>query len=249
MHYDTPKPDGWPAQAVGGCTDWNNYSCIADYCNANRVCDPLDTYIKPAAKFFVDKLSSDFDRIGIVTYDREGVHVLSLNSDFNAVKTAIDGLDAYREYGRSTNIGDGIFFAHTGMADEGRLDAIWAVLFLTDGRANVYRSCSGCPPDCSASACQTLYDDDHAGPNATKWATDNAYDTWNRHETVIYTIAYGDIFLVDPDYKDLMILVADITDNGTVDGVTDNFWLAPDETSLYDALEEIAERFFTRLLR
>jgi hypothetical protein len=248
MVYDTPKPAGWPAQAVGGCTSWSDWDCVADYCNANRVCDPLDNKIKPAAKFFVDQLSSDFDRIGIVSYDLEGVSVHPLDSDFEAVKAAIDDLDAYNQSGKSTNIGDGIFFAHQNMASEGRLEAIWAMVLLTDGRANVYRSCSGCPPTCSASACQNLYSCNECTA-ASNWASNNAYDTWNRHETVIYTIAYGDIFLEDPDYKKLMVLIADITDNGTVDGTTDNFWMAPDETSLYDALEEISERFFTRLLR
>jgi len=248
MVYDTPKPSGWPAQAVGGCTNWNDWVCVTNYCNTNRVCDPLDTYIKPAAKFFVDQLSSDFDRIGVVSYDYEGADIHPLDSDFEAVKAAIDDLNAYNVMGKSTNIGDGILFAHQNIADEGRLEAIWAMVLLTDGRANVYRSCSGCPPTCSGAACQNLYTCNECS-TASNWASDNAYDTWNRHETVIYTIAYGDIFLEDPDYKDLMVLIADITDNGTVEGVTDNFWETPDAASLYDALEEISERFFTRLLR
>jgi len=46
-----------------------------------------------------------------------------------------------------------------------------------------------------------------------------------------------------------MIDIADITDNGDVDGDTDNFWAAPDEAGLRDALAEIAERIYTRLLR
>ncbi|MGD8455782.1 MAG: VWA domain-containing protein [Anaerolineales bacterium] len=251
MAMDTPKPAGWPAQAVGGCTNWYNWTCVIDYCNANRVCDPLDVYIKPAARFFVDQLSSDFDRIGVVKYDREGEAVHSLDSDFAAVKTAIDGLDVYRDIDMSTNIGDGILFAHQNMADEGRLDAIWAIVLLTDGQACVYRNCSGCPPDCSASACENLYDDCLGCTSSNNWATSNAFDTWNRHETVIYTIAYGSQFTGagHETYKDLMVKIADITDNGTVEGITDNFWMTPDDAALYDALEEISERFFTRLLR
>ena len=46
-----------------------------------------------------------------------------------------------------------------------------------------------------------------------------------------------------------MIDIADITDNGEIDGATDNFWAVPDEAGLRQAFEEIAERIYTRLLR
>jgi len=248
MVYDTNRPYGWPNQAVDGCTNWGNKTCVAKYCNHNRNCNPLDTKIKPAAKFFVDQLSSTYDRIGLVGYDLEGSHVLSLEYDFNVIKTAIDNMDAYEDDGRSTNIGDGILFAHQKIVTEGRMDGIWSMVLLTDGRANVYRLCPGCPMNCGAPAC-AVQEGNHGDFNSTNWAMKNAISTWDLHETVIYTIAYGDIFTANPAYRQLMIDIADRTDNGVMDGTTENFWAAPNEFALQAAFKEIAERIYTRLLR
>ncbi len=57
--------------------------------------------------------------------------------------------------------------------------------------------------------------------------------------------------MTNPSYQQLMIDIADITDNGVLDahGDTDNFWAVPDEAGLRQALEEIAERIYTRLVR
>jgi hypothetical protein len=262
MTYDTPKPPSCSA---------SDTDCIAKYCNNHRVCDPLDEHLKPAAKFFIDKLDPEFDRIGVVVYDQYGRKIIGLTNDFNALKDAIDNLDAFDHQGTSncnntspagkcnknTNIGDGIMVAHTNIASEGRMDAIWSIVLETDGRTNIWRNCSGCPPNCGALACQTLFgcwskDDctDKPGPiyDADNWAINNAIDTWNRHETVIYTIAYGQIFFTDPANKALMIDIADWTDNGTLDGKTNNFWAVADEAQLKVAFAEIAERIYARLL-
>jgi hypothetical protein len=266
MVYDTTRPSRWPPIGFTQCSSWDSGSysdCIAKYCNWARKCDPLDLHIKPAAKFFVDQLDPEFDRIGVVAYDQSGIKILGLTNDFAAVKTAIDGLNAFDHQGapasncpktnpagcyKNTNIGDGIMQAHNSIATEGRLDAIWSMVLMTDGRANVYRSCSGCPPNCGAIACQTLNICDECS-NAETWATNNAKDTWKRHETAIYTIAYGDMFFTDPSYRTLMILIADWTDNGSLDGTTQNFWAVPDENGLRAALAEVAERIYSRLLR
>jgi hypothetical protein len=266
MVYDTTKPTPWPPVGFTTCSTWDSSSysdCIAKYCNWANKCDPLDLHIKPAAKFFVDQLDPQFDRVGIVLYHQYGYKVLSLSSDFTAVKAAIDNLDAFDHQGspgsscpktspsacnKNTNIGDGIMYAHNAIASEGRMDAIWSMVLMTDGRANVYRSCIGCPPTCSALACQTLYLCDECA-NADTWATNNAKDTWTRHETAIYTIAYGDMFFTNPSYKSLMIKIADWTDNGTLDGTTSNFWAVPDEAGLRAALAEVAERIYSRLLK
>jgi hypothetical protein len=111
--------------------------CIAEYCNWARKCYPLDAHLKPAAKFFVDQLNSQFDRVGVVVYDQSGTKIIGLSNDFTAVKNAIDRLNAFNHQGTSncpntspssmcnknTNIGDGIMLAHNYIASEGRLDA------------------------------------------------------------------------------------------------------------------------------
>jgi hypothetical protein len=275
MVYDTPKPSPFPPSDFNLCSTWDSsgYSdCVAKYCNWARECDPLDAHLKPAAKYFIDQLDPAFDRIGVVAYHQFGYKVIGLTNNFNAVKTAIDDLNAFDRQGTSdcdntspagscnknTNIGDGVMVAHTNIAAEGRMDAIWSIVLETDGRTNIWRSCSGCPPDCEATGCQTLYgcwnkDDCTDNPNpiydAINWAINNAKDTWNRHETVIYTIAYGDIFFTDPTNQALMTDIADWTDNGIYDGTTNNFWAVATEAQLKQAFGEIADRIYSRLLR
>ena len=263
MTYDTQKPSPWPPVGFPNCNWQSQSDCMAKYCNWARKCDPLDVHIKPAAKYFIDQLSSQFDRVGVVAYDQFGVKIIPLSNDFTAVKAAIDNLNAFDHQGgssalcpntnppgcnKNTNIGDGIMLAHNGIASEGRKDAIWSMVLMTDGRANVYRSCNGCPPNCGALACSTLFLCNEC-IEADNWAIDNAKDTWNRHETVIYTIAYGDMFFSNPSYRSLMIDIADWTDNGTHDGTTNDFWVVPDESGLRAALLEIAQRIYGRLLR
>jgi hypothetical protein len=240
---------------------WWQYKsdAIAQWCNAERLCDPLDIKIKPAAKYFIDKLDPLYDRVGLVVYDQVGTKIIGLTNDFEALKLEIDDLNAYdhQEDGsccnKQTNIGDGILYAHNGIASEGSIDAIWSIVFLTDGKANVYRKCTGCPPNCGSCTIHLCEECDDAG----YWAIKNAVDTWKRHETTIYTIAFG----VDySDYETLMINIADCTDDGVCNctssgvcdpprGTTDNYWPAPDENELRNAFAEIAERIYSRLLR
>ena len=270
MVYDTPRPSRWPPVGFTTCSTWDNglyYDCIAKYCNTYDVCAPLDTSIKPAAKFFVDQLDARYDRVGLVVYNQQGFKIIGLSTDFAAVKAAINNISAFDNQGgtncditrspsyankacnKQTNIGDGIMYAHTNIATEGRLDAIWSMVLLTDGKANVYRQdsgCTGCPPTCGT-GCTYVHLCDEC-QYADDWAINNARDTWNRHETVIYTIAYGENSS-NPDYQDLMKKIADWTDNGTFDGTTSNFWATPDYAHLQIAMAEIAQRIYSRLKR
>jgi hypothetical protein len=268
MVYDTHKPSTWPPSGFTACNTWDSggYSdCIAKYCNWARKCDPLDLHIKPAADFFINQLDPKFDRVGVVAYDQYGYKIIALSNVFKAVKVAIADLNAFDHQGSSnceitrspsysnkacnkqTNIGDGIMVAHDSIAIEGRLDAIWSLILMTDGKANVYRqtsTCNTCPPTCGTS-CQYVHLCDECNL-AKDWAILNAKDTWKRHETVIYTIAYG---TNSPGFEDLMIDIADWADNGRFDGHTNNFWAAPNEAELRTAFTEIAERIYSRLSR
>jgi hypothetical protein len=312
MVYDTKKPSPWPdtgsdwKNSPDYCTDWDSsdyHDCIAKWCNFRDKCAPLDiTYnngnpvigIKGAANFFIDQLDPRYDRVGVVSYAQEGVQVIGLSADYNAVKAKINALNAFDHQGppytlcpndrwddkapssyrgdpscaKQTNIGDGIMVAHSKIAlpydpitktGGGRIDSIWSVVLLTDGIANAYRECSGCPPNCGASACNTIWlcyidsgtlcDDSYRSYNAIDWAIDNAKDTWTRHETVIYTIGYGQEFIDYPAAKNLLKNIADWTDNGIYDNKTENFFQAPDVDSLKQAFVEIAQRIYARLLQ
>lgn len=258
----TPDPDNaWS-------TPW--WECRAYFCNDHRTCDPLDTYIKPAAKFFVDQLDSQYDRIGIVSYDTEGRIEIPLSADFTAVKAAIDNLEAFEPFGippaenYCTNIGDGINYANQFMSLPpptqggigGRVDSIWAVVLLTDGKANRFRACWSDPDNCSAQP-QTC---PSGCANAERWALVNAESSWDNRRMTIYTIGYGQEFTNNEAYRKLMRCIADYTDNGEyaqdqpagypIETCTsENFWGVPDQVGLEQAFAEIAERIYTRLIR
>ncbi len=174
----------------------------------------MDGHIKPAAYSFIDKLSPTFDRIGLVTFDQNGDFHVSLTNNFASVKTAIANLEAWSGGGMSTNTGDGIMISHDHLASEGRMDAIWSIVLMSDGRANTYRSgtgCSACPPNCGTctavtqcSYCQSSID----------WALAHARDTYTLHETVIYTIGFGDEVASYSSASGLLRNIADYSDNG-----------------------------------
>ena len=242
--------------------------------NKGRNCDPLDVHIKDSAQFFVDQLDSRYDRIGVIGYDREGQVYQTLTDDFNAVTNTIQSMDAYEVTSAEdenawlcTNIGDGLLFANVQMSQDppvgGRIDSVWSTVLLTDGRANIYRDCGGCPDECGDPECGIIDCSDWDGycAEANEWAINNAWSSWTLHKIVVYTIGYGQNFESTFSYRELMIDIADITDNGEenctpadkaepdLNGCTENFWAVPDEAGLREALAEIAERIYTRLLR
>jgi hypothetical protein len=278
-HKPNPWPAGFTGCRSSDWDPYPDVAdCVAKYCNWAKdkdplqfpQCDPLYR-IKNAAYFFLSKLDARYDRVGVVSYDQFGVKQIGLYpnatdpKNFDAVRTAIGDLEAFDHQGdppsncpntspaacnKNTNIGDGIKWAHDNIASEGRLDSIWSIILMTDGRANIGRSCNGCPPNCGA--CNTLYvDQTEPCPTPEAWATNNAIDTWNRHETVIYTLGYGSIFKTDPDYRNLLINIAKLTDGvkRPPDTPTENFWAVQDETELRAAFQEIAQRIYARLLQ
>ena len=246
---------------------WLNPPSAVSFYKAKN-CDPYDLHIKTAAKFFIDQFDTRYDRVGIIRYDQWGWNPgegtppqsMALTNDFAALKSRIDSLDVFEPYGvMCTNIGDGLLVGNHYLslppppADVGgRTDSVWAMVLLTDGRANIYRQCTGCPDDCGGEACALRGISPACSPPcpaAENWARANAWSSWTNHKIVVYTIAYGQDFFDYPSFQQLMIDIADITDNGVRDGHTDNFWVVPDEAGLREALEEIAERIYTRLVR
>jgi hypothetical protein len=287
MTYDTQNRHGCAAQS----------DCLAKRCNQDRDCDPLDTDIKTRARDFIDLLDERYDRVGLVTYNQMGVEVIGLTNDFdgpNGVKAKISALNAFSNQeanncvgtkiksgdplnsasnkycAKQTNLGDGILYARGGIANQGRIDAVWSMVLLTDGKANAYRNCddpgcitntndphcreqgSCCPPNCGTDkpACSTAWLCSEC-TEAETWALNNAFVAWHLNETVIYTIAYGQNW---SEYQNLLIHISDWTDNGFLDGsqhgqATGNFFAAPDGAALQADFEEIARRIYSRLLR
>jgi uncharacterized protein YegL len=88
-------------------------------------------YAKGAATTFIDCLNASRDRVGLVSFSTTSNVEVELTFDYDFVKLKIENLAA----SGLTNIGDGIADA-TALFDGGRADAIWAMILLSDGKAN-----------------------------------------------------------------------------------------------------------------
>ncbi len=86
-------------------------------------------YRKTAAKNFVGSLLSE-DRAGVVDFDSYSSLVRPLSSDFDAVNSSIDSLDA----SGGTNIGAGMSTANSHLINSGDSEHAWMVILLTDGQ-------------------------------------------------------------------------------------------------------------------
>jgi PKD repeat protein len=88
---------------------------------------------KTAAKDFIDLLDPLQDHVGLVSYSDSATLGHALTTDFNAVKSAINGLTATG----FTNIADAIAVANQEFADHGRSPGVvWVEILLTDGLPN-----------------------------------------------------------------------------------------------------------------
>ncbi len=115
-----------------GCTN-TDYSNVSDCQNNGAVwgIQPM-TSAKEAAKLFVDRLDSDHDEVGIISYsDSINLETIATNILVNA-KQAIDNMAYPNGY---TNIGDAINTATTQLSSV-PAEKIKAEILLTDGQAN-----------------------------------------------------------------------------------------------------------------
>ncbi|MFP4394324.1 MAG: Ig-like domain-containing protein, partial [Anaerolineales bacterium] len=87
---------------------------------------------KDAAEILIDQLDPAYDRVGLVSYAHDANFDYPLSTRYNAVKGAIDNLDA----NGYTNIGDAIYDAREALVTYGRDDAVPVIVVLSDGVAN-----------------------------------------------------------------------------------------------------------------
>lgn len=88
-------------------------------------------YRKTAAKSFVNALISG-DKAAVVDFDSYAYLTQSLTTDFNAVKSAIDRIDA----SGGTNIGAGVRVANNELINKSTSDRIKVEILLTDGQGS-----------------------------------------------------------------------------------------------------------------
>ena len=132
-----------------------------DNCNPIDDCHPFEE-VRDNAKLLVERTYFPYDRVGLVTFDREATLELALE-DGTTEADVLNALDAMQVFSQppcpgwdlsgdprgctSTNIADGLRFAGTEFCkdkngnsncdpDEMREEAVWIVVLLTDGAAN-----------------------------------------------------------------------------------------------------------------
>lgn len=88
-------------------------------------------YRKTAAKNFVGALLPE-DRAAVVDFDSYSNLTRPLTSDFDAVNSSIDSLDA----SGGTNIGAGMSTANSHLINSGDLEHAWMIILLTDGQGS-----------------------------------------------------------------------------------------------------------------
>lgn len=136
----------------------------ATICNPAHACYPFED-VRAAAEQLLDFVYFPYDRVAVVTFDRVGNVQQGLTSSRSDVEAVIDGLQIFnkpRQSGLiapwldqncpdwgpdmdlnnnptgclSTNSGDGLQNAGNQLRDNGREEAVWVVIFLSDGIAN-----------------------------------------------------------------------------------------------------------------
>jgi hypothetical protein len=117
-------------------------------------CQPYED-VRSAAQFLIDRMYFPFDRMGIITFSRYGVPEINLTDGDNwtDVTAALNATDVSPEPDPSTycpdifstgdptgclptNIASGIRAANQELVANGREEAVWIIILLSDGAAN-----------------------------------------------------------------------------------------------------------------
>jgi hypothetical protein len=123
-------------------------------CVGNSDCQPYED-VRDAAQFLVDRMYFPFDRMGIVTFSRHASMDIDLQAGDNwtDVTGALNATDVSEEPDphtycpdvfvsgdptgcTPTNIASGIRAANQELAANGREEAVWIIILLSDGAAN-----------------------------------------------------------------------------------------------------------------
>ena len=95
------------------------------------------TDAKEAAKLFLDNLYFEKDRAGVVSFGSSATVDQGLTSDKSSAIAAIDAIDATYWPIQQTAMGDGIDAANQEFINNGRPEAEWITVLLSDGQSNM----------------------------------------------------------------------------------------------------------------
>jgi Flp pilus assembly protein TadG len=133
-------------------------------CNPSHACHPFEE-VREAASLLMDYMYFNYDRAAVVTFDRIGVVRQEFTTSRSTIDAVIESLEIFNkpqdpalkrpwlaqncpDWGPdmqintnptgclSTNSGDGLRKAGMLFRDSGRDEAVWVVIFLSDGIAN-----------------------------------------------------------------------------------------------------------------
>ena len=113
------------------------------------------TKAKEAALAFVNKLNMTRDKVGLASFGDEAIPDCGLTNNKTNVESKINSLTA-SSYAH-TNIGGGIYIAREEFKNNGRPDAVWVMILLSDGVANYYYNGQGL----------AVYDSSEVPPNTS----------------------------------------------------------------------------------
>ena len=186
-------------------------------------------FVKDGGHTFVNQMDSQWDRVGYVQFASRASEESPLTGSFTTLHSDITSTDDPTQgaYGSSTNISHGFYLGIRELIDNGRDNAIWVVVLLSDGVANRY-----CSPTTFTPTCTSNYSNTSTAYSRTIEQASYAAS----HNITVYTISYGD----NAD-DDLMEEVADITG-----GI---FYKAPSAAELQAAFISIAAETHIRLLK
>ncbi len=126
-------------------------------------CQPYED-VRDAAQFLIDRMYFPFDRMSLVTFSQFGIEQLDLPSgdDWSVVTGALNATDVSEPPDPATycpdifttgdptgctptNIAAGIRAANQELATNGREEAVWLIILLSDGAANAAQDDSSPP--------------------------------------------------------------------------------------------------------
>lgn len=144
-------PDGIPENDVARCVSAGD-------------CQPFED-VRDAAQFLINRMYFPFDRMAIVNFSQFGLMPLDLaaGDDWAVVTNALNALDVEEEPDiatwcpdwftiqdpsgcTSTNTAAGIRIANNELGGNGRQEAVWILILLSDGAANAAQDDSS-PPE------------------------------------------------------------------------------------------------------
>lgn len=152
-------PDGVPDDCgptrVGGFDE--DYLQDPDNCNPVRQCHPFEE-VRAAALALVARTYFPYDRMGLITFDRDATVDLPLKDGTNKiiVSNAINAMEVYKFPGcpgyppdpsgcTPTNIADGLRAGGNQFGAYKREEAVWIVILLSDGATNAATDEFGVP--------------------------------------------------------------------------------------------------------